>query len=77
MDKQTDFKHFRQAILDFNADPTSAKAKQVFDNWRHHCFTNYPVGEVLKVQADTYAEIGQQATPRPKFPRRWYVTQHS
>lgn len=71
MDKKTDFAHFRQAILDFNADPTSAKAKQVFDNWRHHCFMNYPVGEVLKLQGDTYAEIGQKPIPASKFPRRW------
>lgn len=77
--KATDFRKFRQAILDFEAKPKDEEAKREFNNWRHLCFMNYPVGEVLKLQADTYAEVQQQGirpSQTPKFPRRFTTTQH-
>lgn len=69
--KDRDFYKFKEAICQFEAMPNSKEARQTFDNWRRHCFTTYPVGEVLKFQSDVYAEIRQQPIPRSKFPRRW------
>lgn len=76
MDQKTDFAHFKKAILDFEDCPNSPVAKQTFNNWRHHCFMNYPVGEVLKFQAEVYAEIKQSPVTTPRYPRRFTTSQH-
>lgn len=71
MDKDADLRKFRDSILTFEECPTSPVAREDFNHWRHHCFMNYPVGEVLKVQGETYAEIGKRTRATSKFPRRW------
>lgn len=77
MDSKTiDLEKFREAIHTLNECPDSPVARQNFNNWRHHCFTRYPVGEVLKVQTDAYAELKEVAVPTPRYPRRWTQSQH-
>jgi len=77
MDKGTDFQKLREAILDFEDCSSSPVARETFNNWRHHCFTNYPVGEVLSFIADVYKEVGNKAKSEfSKFPRRWTQSQH-
>lgn len=78
MDKNADFRKFREAILTFEDCPNSPVAKEAFHNWRHYCFSRYPTGEVLKFLADTYADIGENARSEwSKFPRRWTKTQEA
>lgn len=77
MGKESDFDWLKRAIQDYDREASNANREKLA-NWRHHCFTNYPVGEVLTVIRETEQQIADIVRRRnpSKFPRRWTEGQH-